>query len=102
MEQAFPSSRLRGSDLPAAHGFRRLPSPASGTCSPRPGLPAELDQSISPRRPEDSRLRTAGATRLAAARPHHRALRESREHLCDRHGFAYDARPWLDFTVADI
>ena len=79
LEQTLAGSRLRRAHLPAAHRLRRLPTPAAGTRSPRARLPTEFHQSVSVGRPENSRARIDGATRLATARPHHRPRREPRQ-----------------------
>ena len=102
LEQTFAGARLRRGHLPVAHRLRRLPAPAAGTGSARARLPAEFDQSFSSRRPENAGARTAGATRLAAARPHHCSRRQPGKQFRHRQGAAGNARPGPDLAPAEV
>ena len=90
--EAGPGPRLRRADAPREGRLRRVPAPrARGLGGPR-DRPAQLDQPLAARGPEDDRVGAAAAARLGAAGLDRAPGRQPRQHLGLREGAARGAR----------
>ena len=91
--QALAVDGLRRPHHPAQDRLRRLRPPPHRTRPPLPHLPPQLRQPLSPRRPEDPRLRDRRAAGLAGSRAHRRPRRQSRQLLRARQRLPGDEAP---------